>query len=154
MSVIRLWSFRFWPCLVQFNFFKTKVYGLTFLSEEQLIKKRTLWANKQPVKVTWQKGLTCARCVSGAVGGFGLDYLPTAASSASDSSWHQAGSTGSSWTNQDSPMEESSSTVLLDSLKVTPGPQVQTPEKKWFVFIVWLADVFSLVRPLLDLASR
>uniref|UniRef100_A0AAQ5Y788 Nonsense-mediated mRNA decay factor n=1 Tax=Amphiprion ocellaris TaxID=80972 RepID=A0AAQ5Y788_AMPOC len=65
-----------------------------------------------------------------AVSGFGLDYLPAAASSAaSDTSWHQAGSTGSSWTNQDSPMEESSSTVLLDSLKsiwsssmMQPGP--------------------------------
>lgn len=62
---------------------------------------------------------TCSR-PPGAVSGFGLDYLPAAAaaSSASDTSWHQAGSTGSSWTNQESPMEESSSTVLLDSLKV------------------------------------
>ncbi|XP_008273908.1 nonsense-mediated mRNA decay factor SMG7 isoform X2 [Stegastes partitus] len=67
---------------------------------------------------------------TGAVSGFGLDYLPAAASSAtSDTSWHQAGSTGSSWTNQESPMEESSSTVLLDSLKsiwsssmMQPGP--------------------------------
>ncbi|XP_029309071.1 nonsense-mediated mRNA decay factor SMG7 isoform X3 [Cottoperca gobio] len=67
---------------------------------------------------------------TGAVSGFGLDYLPAAASSAaSDSSWHQAGPTGSSWTNQESPMEESSSTVLLDSLKsiwsssmMQPGP--------------------------------
>uniref|UniRef100_A0A3Q1HBC5 Nonsense-mediated mRNA decay factor n=1 Tax=Acanthochromis polyacanthus TaxID=80966 RepID=A0A3Q1HBC5_9TELE len=65
-----------------------------------------------------------------AVSGFGLDYLPAAASSAaSDTSWHQTGSTGSSWTNQESPMEESSSTVLLDSLKsiwsssmMQPGP--------------------------------
>ncbi|XP_068424667.1 nonsense-mediated mRNA decay factor SMG7 isoform X2 [Clinocottus analis] len=63
-------------------------------------------------------------------GGFGLDYLPAAAASAaSDTSWHQAGPTGSSWTNQESPMEESSSTVLLDSLKsiwsssmMQPGP--------------------------------
>ncbi|XP_044075481.1 protein SMG7 isoform X5 [Siniperca chuatsi] len=67
---------------------------------------------------------------TGAVSGFGLDYLPTAASSAgSDTSWHQAGPAGSSWTNQESPMEESSSTVLLDSLKsiwsssmMQPGP--------------------------------
>ncbi|XP_059200225.1 nonsense-mediated mRNA decay factor SMG7 isoform X1 [Centropristis striata] len=67
---------------------------------------------------------------TGAVSGFGLDYLPAAASSAaSDSSWHQAGPTGSSWTNQESPMEESSSTVLLDRLKsiwsssmMQPGP--------------------------------
>ncbi|KAM6919697.1 nonsense-mediated mRNA decay factor SMG7 isoform 3-T3 [Lycodopsis pacificus] len=67
---------------------------------------------------------------TGAVSGFGLDYLPAAASSAaSDNSWHQAGPTGSSWTNQESPMEESSSTVLLDSLKsiwsssmMQPGP--------------------------------
>uniref|UniRef100_A0A672YTZ6 Nonsense-mediated mRNA decay factor n=1 Tax=Sphaeramia orbicularis TaxID=375764 RepID=A0A672YTZ6_9TELE len=67
---------------------------------------------------------------TGAVSGFGLDYLPTAASSAaSDTSWHQTGPTGSSWTNQESPMEESSSTVLLDSLKsiwsssmMQPGP--------------------------------
>ncbi|XP_026229994.1 protein SMG7 isoform X2 [Anabas testudineus] len=65
-----------------------------------------------------------------AVSGFGLDYLPAAASSAaSDTSWHQSGPTGSSWTNQESPMEESSSTVLLDSLKsiwsssmMQPGP--------------------------------
>ncbi|XP_068998307.1 nonsense-mediated mRNA decay factor SMG7 isoform X3 [Embiotoca jacksoni] len=67
---------------------------------------------------------------TGAVSGFGLDYLPAAASSAaSDNSWHQAGPTGSSWTNQESPMEESSSTVLLDSFKsiwsssmMQPGP--------------------------------
>ncbi|XP_034468703.1 protein SMG7 isoform X2 [Hippoglossus hippoglossus] len=67
---------------------------------------------------------------TGAVSGFGLDYLPAAASSAaSDTSWHQSGPTGSSWTNQESPMEESSSTVLLDSLKsiwsssmMQPGP--------------------------------
>ncbi|XP_029970452.1 nonsense-mediated mRNA decay factor SMG7 isoform X2 [Salarias fasciatus] len=66
---------------------------------------------------------------SGAVSGFGLDYLPAAPSStASDSSWHQPGNAGSSWTNQESPMEESS-TVLLDSLKsiwsssmMQPGP--------------------------------
>ncbi|XP_041805679.1 protein SMG7 isoform X2 [Chelmon rostratus] len=67
---------------------------------------------------------------TGTVGGFGLDYLPAAASSAaSDTSWHQAGPAGSSWTSQESPMEESSSTVLLDSLKsiwsssmMQPGP--------------------------------
>lgn len=66
---------------------------------------------------------------SGGVSGFGLDYLPAAPSSAaSDSSWHQPGTTGGSWTNQESPMEESS-TVLLDSLKsiwsssmMQPGP--------------------------------
>ncbi|CAI5676906.1 unnamed protein product [Oreochromis niloticus] len=76
-----------------------------------------------------RRGMDCWKA-NKSVGGFGLDYLPTAASSAaSDSSWHQAGSTGSSWTNQDSPMEESSSTVLLDSLKsiwsssmMQPGP--------------------------------
>ncbi|KAM4728867.1 nonsense-mediated mRNA decay factor SMG7 isoform 2-T2 [Anableps anableps] len=62
--------------------------------------------------------------------GFGLDYLQAAASStAPDSSWHQGGPPASSWTNQESPMEESSSTVLLDSLKsiwsssmMQPGP--------------------------------
>ncbi|XP_040027850.2 nonsense-mediated mRNA decay factor SMG7 isoform X2 [Gasterosteus aculeatus] len=67
---------------------------------------------------------------TGAVSGFGLDYLPAPPSSAaSDTSWHQAGPTGNSWTNQESPMEESSSTVLLDSLKsiwsssmMQPGP--------------------------------
>ncbi|XP_026169480.1 LOW QUALITY PROTEIN: nonsense-mediated mRNA decay factor SMG7 [Mastacembelus armatus] len=67
---------------------------------------------------------------TGTVSGVGLDYLPTGASSAaSDNSWHQTGPTGSSWTNQESPMEESSSTVLLDSLKsiwsssmMQPGP--------------------------------
>ncbi|CAJ1073101.1 nonsense-mediated mRNA decay factor SMG7 isoform X8 [Xyrichtys novacula] len=67
---------------------------------------------------------------TGAVSGFGLDYLPAAASSAaSDTSWHQTGPTTGSWTNQESPMEESSSTVLLDSLKsiwsssmMQPGP--------------------------------
>ncbi|XP_017259879.1 protein SMG7 isoform X1 [Kryptolebias marmoratus] len=63
-------------------------------------------------------------------GTFGLDFLPAAASSTpSDTSWHQAGSAASSWTNQESPMDESSSTVLLDSLKsiwsssmMQPGP--------------------------------
>ncbi|KAM9845158.1 nonsense-mediated mRNA decay factor SMG7 isoform 2-T2 [Aulostomus maculatus] len=67
---------------------------------------------------------------TGSVSGFGLDYLPASASStAADSSWHQAGPPGSSWTSQESPMEESSSTVLLDSLKsiwsssmMQPGP--------------------------------
>ncbi|XP_074544181.1 nonsense-mediated mRNA decay factor SMG7 isoform X2 [Halichoeres trimaculatus] len=65
---------------------------------------------------------------TGAVSGFGLDYLPAAASSAaSDTSWHQTGPTPGSWTNQESPMEESSS--MLDSLKsiwsssmMQPGP--------------------------------
>ncbi|XP_053739110.1 nonsense-mediated mRNA decay factor SMG7 isoform X1 [Synchiropus splendidus] len=61
-------------------------------------------------------------------GGFGLDYLP-APSTTSDSNWHQAGPPGSSWTSQESPMEESPSTVLMDSLKsiwsssmMQPGP--------------------------------
>ncbi|KAM9719881.1 nonsense-mediated mRNA decay factor SMG7-like [Menidia menidia] len=66
----------------------------------------------------------------GAVGSFGLDYLPASvSSSAADSGWHQAGAAGSSWTNQESPMEESSSTALLEGLKsiwsgsmLTPGP--------------------------------
>uniref|UniRef100_A0A8C7Z485 Nonsense-mediated mRNA decay factor n=1 Tax=Oryzias sinensis TaxID=183150 RepID=A0A8C7Z485_9TELE len=61
--------------------------------------------------------------------GFGLDYLPTGPpSTLPDTTWHQGGSTGS-WTNQETPMEESSSTVLLDSLKsiwsssmMQPGP--------------------------------
>ncbi|XP_061878930.1 nonsense-mediated mRNA decay factor SMG7 isoform X1 [Entelurus aequoreus] len=62
----------------------------------------------------------------GGLSGFGLDYLP--ASSTSDSGWHQA-PPANSWTNQESPMEESSSTVLLDSFKsiwsssmMQPGP--------------------------------
>lgn len=55
-------------------------------------------------------------CASGAVSGFGLDYLPP---TASDTSWHQVGPAASSWTSQESPMEETSSTVLLDSLKVS-----------------------------------
>ncbi|XP_056148532.1 nonsense-mediated mRNA decay factor SMG7 isoform X1 [Lampris incognitus] len=67
---------------------------------------------------------------TGGVSGFGLDYLPAAASSAaSDTSWHQSGPASNSWTAQDTPMEESSSTVLLDSLKsiwsssmMQPGP--------------------------------
>uniref|UniRef100_A0A8C7Z561 Nonsense-mediated mRNA decay factor n=1 Tax=Oryzias sinensis TaxID=183150 RepID=A0A8C7Z561_9TELE len=66
---------------------------------------------------------------SGGVSGFGLDYLPTGPpSTLPDTTWHQGGSTGS-WTNQETPMEESSSTVLLDSLKsiwsssmMQPGP--------------------------------
>nr|XP_057924698.1 nonsense-mediated mRNA decay factor SMG7 isoform X3 [Doryrhamphus excisus] len=64
---------------------------------------------------------------TGGMSGFGLDYLP--ASSSSDTGWHQVPSPGSSWTNQESPMEESSSTVLLDSFKsiwsssmMQPGP--------------------------------
>ncbi|KAM3605296.1 uncharacterized protein V6R79_023635 [Siganus canaliculatus] len=63
---------------------------------------------------------------TGAVSGLGLDYLPAAAASPS-SDWHQTGP--GSWTNQESPMEESSSTVLLDSFKsiwsssmMQPGP--------------------------------
>lgn len=60
----------------------------------------------------------------GTVSGFGLDYLPTAPpSTAPDTTWHQGGSTGS-WTNQETPMEESSSTVLLDSLKVGGGTEL------------------------------
>ncbi|XP_061653353.1 nonsense-mediated mRNA decay factor SMG7 isoform X4 [Phyllopteryx taeniolatus] len=65
---------------------------------------------------------------TGGVSGFGLDYLP-AATSGSDAGWHQAPPGGSSWTNQESPMEESSSSVLLDSFKsiwsssmMQPGP--------------------------------
>ncbi|XP_033970281.1 LOW QUALITY PROTEIN: protein SMG7-like [Trematomus bernacchii] len=58
--------------------------------------------------------------------GFGLDFLPAPASSGSDSSWHQAPPPGSSWANQESPMEESS-TVLLDSLKsIWSGSMLQT----------------------------
>ena len=61
--------------------------------------------------------LALLSCAAGPVSTLGLDYLPTSATSASsDSSWHQIGPAGSSWTNQESPMEESS--VLLDSLKV------------------------------------
>lgn len=60
---------------------------------------------------------SCFFCVAGSVSTLGLDYLPTSATSASsDNSWHQIGPSSSSWTNQESPMEESS--VLLDSLKV------------------------------------
>uniref|UniRef100_A0A668A647 Nonsense-mediated mRNA decay factor n=1 Tax=Myripristis murdjan TaxID=586833 RepID=A0A668A647_9TELE len=55
--------------------------------------------------------------------GFGLDYLPAAVSSAaSDSSWHQTGPTGSSWTSQETPMEESSSTSIWSSSMMQPGP--------------------------------
>ncbi|XP_051902082.1 nonsense-mediated mRNA decay factor SMG7 isoform X5 [Hippocampus zosterae] len=63
---------------------------------------------------------------TGGVSGFGLEYLPA---TASDASWHQAPASGSSWTNQESPMEESSSNMLLDSFKsiwsssmMQPGP--------------------------------
>uniref|UniRef100_A0A8C4GH97 Nonsense-mediated mRNA decay factor n=1 Tax=Dicentrarchus labrax TaxID=13489 RepID=A0A8C4GH97_DICLA len=45
-----------------------------------------------------------------------------ASSAASDTSWHQAGPTGSSWTNQESPMEESSSTSIWSSSMMQPGP--------------------------------
>lgn len=79
--------------------------------------------------------LTCVVFLA-AVSGFGLDYLPAAASSAaSDTSWHQTGPTGNSWTNQESPMEESSSTVLLDSLKVQKNPFFSKPrlaDDRWF----------------------
>ncbi|XP_077088056.1 nonsense-mediated mRNA decay factor SMG7 isoform X3 [Siphateles boraxobius] len=62
------------------------------------------------------------------VSGFGLDYLPSASSSVSETnSWHQGAPT-SSWAAQDMPMEDSS-TVLLDSFKsiwsssmMQPGP--------------------------------
>uniref|UniRef100_A0A667ZK84 Nonsense-mediated mRNA decay factor n=1 Tax=Myripristis murdjan TaxID=586833 RepID=A0A667ZK84_9TELE len=60
---------------------------------------------------------------SGNMSGFGLDYLPAAVSSAaSDSSWHQTGPTGSSWTSQETPMEESSSTSIWSSSMMQPGP--------------------------------
>ncbi|XP_054623814.1 nonsense-mediated mRNA decay factor SMG7 isoform X3 [Dunckerocampus dactyliophorus] len=59
-------------------------------------------------------------CLSGGMSDFGLDYLPT--SSASDTSWHQVPSAGSSWTNQESPMEESSSTSIWSSSMMQPGP--------------------------------
>ncbi|XP_046884201.1 protein SMG7 isoform X3 [Hypomesus transpacificus] len=66
---------------------------------------------------------------TGTVSGFGLDYLPAAASSAtSENSWHQGGGPSSSWAAQETPMEDSSA-VLLDSLKsiwsssmMQPGP--------------------------------
>lgn len=56
----------------------------------------------------------------GAVSALGLDYLPAASSAAPENSWHQTGPPSNSWANQESPMEESS-TVLLDSLKVSGG---------------------------------
>uniref|UniRef100_A0A674BLR1 Nonsense-mediated mRNA decay factor n=1 Tax=Salmo trutta TaxID=8032 RepID=A0A674BLR1_SALTR len=69
---------------------------------------------------------------TGAVSGFGLDYLPAVSSStdhrAPENSWHQGNAPSSSWAAQESPMEDSS-TVLLDSLKsiwsssmMQPGP--------------------------------
>ncbi|CDQ68499.1 unnamed protein product [Oncorhynchus mykiss] len=69
---------------------------------------------------------------TGAVSGFGLDYLPAVSSStdhrAPENSWHQGNAPSSSWAAQESPMEDSS-TVLLDSLKsiwsssmLQPGP--------------------------------
>uniref|UniRef100_A0A4W5QQL2 Nonsense-mediated mRNA decay factor n=1 Tax=Hucho hucho TaxID=62062 RepID=A0A4W5QQL2_9TELE len=58
---------------------------------------------------------------TGAVSGFGLDYLPAVSSStdhrAPENSWHQGNAPSSSWAAQESPIEDSS-TVLLDSLKV------------------------------------
>ncbi|XP_056334117.1 nonsense-mediated mRNA decay factor SMG7 isoform X2 [Danio aesculapii] len=63
------------------------------------------------------------------VGGFGLDYLPSASTSSvpETNSWHQGAPT-STWAAQDMPMEDSS-TVLLDSFKsiwsssmMQPGP--------------------------------
>lgn len=62
-------------------------------------------------------GLDCSSC-PGAVSALGLDYLPAASSAAPETSWHQTGPPSNSWANQESPMEESS-TVLLDSLKVS-----------------------------------
>nr|XP_046177150.1 protein SMG7-like isoform X4 [Oncorhynchus gorbuscha] len=69
---------------------------------------------------------------TGAVSGFGLDYLPAVSSStdhrAPENSWHQGNAPSSSWAAQELPMEDSS-TVLLDSLKsiwsssmMQPGP--------------------------------
>nr|XP_020479580.1 protein SMG7 isoform X2 [Monopterus albus] len=93
------------------------------------------WKADKPgegMRVTWTSQIHLNRLSRNkrVVSGFGLDYLPAAASSAaSDTSWHQSGPTGCSWTNQESPMEESSSTVLLDSFKsiwsssmMQPGP--------------------------------
>ena len=65
----------------------------------------------------------------GTVSGFGLDYLPAAASSAtSENSWHQGGGPSSSWAAQETPMEDSSA-VLLDSLKVLNPPPPPTTTK-------------------------
>ncbi|XP_057713606.1 nonsense-mediated mRNA decay factor SMG7 isoform X2 [Corythoichthys intestinalis] len=62
----------------------------------------------------------------GGLSSLGLDYLPAAVSGAG---WHQNPPGSSSWTNQESPMEETSSSVLLDSFKsiwsssmMQPGP--------------------------------
>ncbi|KAJ8274536.1 hypothetical protein COCON_G00091610 [Conger conger] len=57
----------------------------------------------------WKVEKNAAMC------GFGLDYLP-AASSATETSWHQGSNPSNTWAAQESPMEDSS-TVLLDSLK-------------------------------------
>lgn len=69
-------------------------------------------------------GLDCSSC-PGAVSALGLDYLPAVSSAASETSWHQTGPPSNSWANQESPMEESS-TVLLDSLKVSGASVVMS----------------------------
>ncbi|XP_063263817.1 nonsense-mediated mRNA decay factor SMG7 isoform X3 [Prinia subflava] len=63
-----------------------------------------------------------------AMGGFGLDYLPTTSSS-SESSWHQSSAPSGTWAVQGPPTMEDSSAVLMESLKsiwsssmMHPGP--------------------------------
>ncbi|XP_056353573.1 nonsense-mediated mRNA decay factor SMG7 isoform X3 [Oenanthe melanoleuca] len=63
-----------------------------------------------------------------AMGGFGLDYLPTTSSS-SESSWHQSSAPSGTWAVQGPPAMEDSSAVLMESLKsiwsssmMHPGP--------------------------------
>lgn len=73
-------------------------------------------------------GINASCLCPGAVSGLGLDYLPAATSAAPETSWHQTAPPGSSWTNQECPMEESS-TVLLDSLKV--GVSSVVPLRLW-----------------------
>lgn len=51
-----------------------------------------------------------------AMGGFGIDYL--SATSASESSWHQASTPSGTWTGHGPSMEDSSA-VLMESLKVS-----------------------------------
>ncbi|XP_068196457.1 nonsense-mediated mRNA decay factor SMG7 isoform X2 [Antennarius striatus] len=60
---------------------------------------------------------------TGAVSGLGLDYLPTAAPS--DGGWHQSGAPGGSWTNQESPMEESSSPAGFFSQSIWSSSMMQ-----------------------------
>ncbi|XP_045308592.1 protein SMG7 isoform X8 [Leopardus geoffroyi] len=72
-----------------------------------------------------------------AMGGFGIDYL--SATSASESSWHQASTPSGTWTGHGPSMEDSSA-VLMESLKISR--HLTSADKLWAVFqSIWSSSM-------------